>query len=157
MKPDMIKQIGIGVGLFIIVIVLGIGLTSIMSYTARDDVTETVNGITVATNGTLTDFGTSYPYIQDIGGCVNATGTATLAAANYTVVTATTTGNGFVLLDTGATFSGWVVNCTGVNYLKDTTASTGISALIVIFGTIGALAVLFVLVMLIKPFIGLMK
>lgn len=158
MDNKFIKYMAVGVGIFIIIMCLGIALTSIMSFISRADTTADVNSITVATNGSLTNFGSSYPYVQDVAGCINASGTATLAAANYSVVTGSSLGNGgFVLSDSGSTFSGWSVNCTGVRYLKSTTASNGITALLVIFATIGSLAVLFVLIMIIKPFMGMMK
>lgn len=152
MEGKQLGFLGVGVFIFVVVMCFGIVMTATLSYTSRADTTIDVAGITVATNGSLTNFGASYPYVQDVAGCVNATGTATLASTNYTVVTGTSTGSGgFILLDSGSTFSGWVVNCTDVQYLKSTTASTAISALIVLFGTLAGLAVLAVLFMVIKP------
>lgn len=158
MGNKLIMSMGIGISLFVMILVLGVAFTSIMGYIARADTTTGLNTITVITNGTLTDFGSSYPYVSNVIDCINSSdATHTLNAANYTVVTGNSLGSGgFVLKDSGAIFVGEDVNCT-VSYLKSTTASNGISALLVIFATIGGLGVLFVLVMIIKPFLSLMK
>lgn len=154
----LIKSIGVGVSIFVMVLTLGILLMAIMSYTARDDTTATVGGITVLTNGSLTNLGASYPYVQGITDCVNLSdATDTLNAANYTVVEGNAAGNGgFILKDTGSEFVGEDVNCS-VSYKKTTTATTSILALIVTIGAIGGLGVLFVLIMLLKPFFGMIK
>ena len=116
--------------IFILVLVFGIVITNIMAYVARDSTITDVTGVTVATNGSLTNFGASYPYVQDIDGCINATGTEILASANYTVAEGNAAGGGgFILSDTATDFIGATVNCTDVTYLKTTTATTAISGL----------------------------
>ena len=150
------KQLGgLALGTLLVVVFLGIGVYFMVqtSYIARDDTTTGVNSITVAANGSLTDLGSSYPYVQDVTSCINSSdATDTLNAANYTVVTGSNLGSGgFVLKDSGIDFVGEDINCT-VQYKKSTTASTAILSFIAIFGTIAGFTTLVVLVYILRRF-----
>lgn len=149
------KKIGlIAGGLFIFLIVFGITavITSSMGYAARKDTTVSLTGITVATNGSLTDFTSTYPFVQTVTSCINASdATHSLTAANYTVITGNSGGSGgFVLADTGAVFVGESVNCT-VSYLKTTDATTAAVAMFIIYSTLAGLAVLVFIIIITKP------
>lgn len=143
--------LGVGVLLFVLVSALGVIFSDTMGYAARDSTVATVTEITVATNGTLTDLGSTYPFVQELGSCVN--GTKSLASANYTVIEGNGDGaGGFVLLDTGASYSGEKVNCS-VTYLKATTATTAANAIMLIFVTVASLFVIVLMYLILKPII----
>lgn len=120
LKPLILSISAIGV--LAVVLLTFIAITDGFGYSLRTPTDVALNGITIATNGSLTDFGSSYPYVQDVTGCVNATTGATLSTANYTIISGNAEGNGgFVLKDSGVLLVGDVVNCSSVDYRKSST------------------------------------
>jgi len=105
-------------------VLIAIAVISQYEYVLRVATNESTNGITVATNGSFTNFGTTRPFVSLVSGCVNASAAAdVLATANYTIVEGTEAGGGFILADAAARFSGESINCSSVTYRAATTAS----------------------------------
>jgi len=114
-------------------------------YSLRTDTTASYNEITVAANNSLTNFGSTYPFVQDVTSCVNSTNAAIkLTEGNYTVVEGTGANGGFVLKDGAAKFSGKKVNCT-VSYKASNDISTQANTFktgLAIFGTFAGVVIL---------------
>jgi len=108
-----------------IIVLMTLAVVQQFEVTLRTDTTDAVNGITVIVNNTATPFGGAYDYVSAVTGCINETDAAALDAAKYTVFSGgdSTTGGGFVLLDSGADFTGSVINCSAVTYLAESDAS----------------------------------
>lgn len=133
------------IGILAIVVLVAIAVIGGFEEPMRDSTTEAINGVTVATNNSVTSFGSTYGYVSAVSGCVNATGSASLTSANYTVYNGGSTGGGFVLLDAGSEFVGWSVNCSSVTYKAENIASANVNiflAGLAIFGTFVGVLVL---------------
>jgi len=107
------------IGILAVIVLIMIAIVAGFTKVVRTDTTVRVDGITLAAVNVSTGLGTSYPYVQSITGCVNATDSNALTAAEYTVTEGDTGGGSLTLNDAGSEWATEDVNCTSVRYLAD--------------------------------------
>ena len=138
-----------GIGLLVLaaLVLVGGSVVDQYGYTLRDETTVNASTTTLATLliNTSVRAGTAgtYPYLQELTGCVNSTNGAALATANYNVKEGDSDG-GYIYL-TAANWNNTGVNCSNIVYLADTTGSdtadlylTGLE----LFGTFSAILII---------------
>lgn len=141
-----------------LIVLMGIAIVDKYSYVVRDRTTTTLSSFTLGAVNASTSLGTSYPYVQALTGCYNASNTSHTLSTDYYRVTEGGRTQGYItLLDAGAGWATLNINCSTFTYLKDSTAQASADLFKAGLAVFGAFIGIIVLALIGKMVVGMFQ